>query len=268
MALNIWALTIVKMLGLGYPAFQLVFLRALVGLVLMLPWAWQKRDMFRAVPDLGLHGARVALSAVALSASFYAIARLPFALFTAISFTRPLLMMALAALFLREVISSGRWIAAVIGLIGVTIAVNPGDLVAGWGLPAMFLTVFAGTSAIILTRRLVQAPAVVMMTFYTVGLTAFTAPLAWLTWQPVAPTHWPALLAIGLFAQCAQFCFLRAHALGQAGFLAVLGYSSLVLSTSVGVLVFDEVPSLQFWVGTALIIAATLWVTINRKSKR
>jgi S-adenosylmethionine uptake transporter len=266
MALNIWALSIVKALGLGYPAFQLVFLRAGVGLVLMLPWIWRYRQAFVGLPDLGLHALRVAFSAIALTASFFAISRLPLALFTAISFTRPILTMIAAAWLLKEVITRDRWIAAVVGLVGVMIAVDPSGLSGGWGLAAQVLVVFAATGAVITTRKLVAAPTVVMMTFYTAGLTLIAAPFAVLTWQPVPLDQWPTLLAIGIFAQSAQFCFLRAHRYGQAGFLAALSYASLVFSTTVGYFVFEEVPKAGFWAGAALIIAATLWITLRRRA--
>lgn len=265
MALNIWALAIVKAMGLGYPAFQLVFLRASVGLLLMVPWIIRYRTAFLGVPDLPLHALRVGFSAIALTASFYAIARLPLALFTAISFTRPILTMIAAAWLLKEVISRDRWAAAAVGLVGVIIAVDPSDLSGGWGLAAQILVVLAATGAVITTRRLVAAPTVVMMTFYTAGLTIVTAPFAAAAWQTVPVGQWPLLLSIGVFAQLAQFCFLRAHRFGQAGFLSVLSYSSLVFSTVVGYLVFDELPQPAFWVGAALIIAATSFITIWRR---
>lgn len=265
MALNIWALSIVKAVGLGYPAFQLVFLRAAVGLLLMLPWIWRYRHRFRGIQDLRLHALRVVFSALALTASFYAIARLPLALFTAVSFTRPILTMVAAAWLLREVITGDRWIAACVGLIGVAIAVGPSTVTDPWGLAAQVLVVLAATGAVITTRKLVAAPTVVMMTFYTAGLSLIAAPFAIVTWQPVSASAWPTLLAIGVFAQAAQFCFLRAHRYGQAGFLAVLSYASLVFSTSVGYLVFDELPQRGFWAGALLIIAATLWITLRRR---
>ncbi|PSL20091.1 S-adenosylmethionine uptake transporter [Shimia abyssi] len=265
MALNIWALSIVKALGLGYPAFQLVFLRASVGFLLMLPWIVRHRRAFIGIQDLRFHALRVGFSAVALTASFFAISRLPLALFTAISFTRPILTMIAAAWLLHEVIHRDRWIAAVVGLVGVIIAVDPSGLTGGWGLAAQVLVVFAATGAVITTRRLAAAPTVVMMTFYTAGLTVITLPLALIHWQPVPPHQWPVLLAIGVFAQSAQFCFLRAHYNGQAGFLSVLSYASLVFSTTVGYLVFDELPKTGFWFGAALIISATLWITLRRR---
>lgn len=264
MSLNIWALAIVKAVGLGYPAFQIVFLRGLVGLVLMLPWVLQHRQAFSNLTDLPLHLMRVVFSAIALTASFYAITRLPLALFTAIGFTRPILTMIAAALILREIISRGRWAAALVGLLGVIIAVEPAKLSGGSGLAAQVITVISATAVVIVTRRLVEAPTVVMMTFYTAGLTVIAVPFALASWQPVPADQWPALLAIGAFAQCAQFCFLRAHRYGQAAFLAILSYASLIFSTTVGYWVFEEVPSLSFWFGASLIIAATLWITLRR----
>ena len=264
MSLNIWALAIVKAIGLGYPAFQVVFLRALVGLLLMLPWIVAQRSAFRGIAHLHLHAMRVVFSAIALTASFYAITRLPLALFTAISFTRPILTMIAAAILLREVITRDRWVAALIGLLGVLIAVEPSEVSGGSGLIAQVITVVAATAVVIITRRLVEAPTVVMMTFYTAGLSLIAAPFALTAWQPVVPDQWPALLAIGAFAQAAQFCFLRAHRFGQAAFLAILSYASLLFSTTVGYFVFEEVPSFSFWIGAALIISATLWITLKR----
>lgn len=264
MGLNILALTIVKALGLGYPAVQLVFLRAVTGLIVMMPFIWRDRQTFRMVDRLPLHAMRVVLSALALTTSFFAIARMPFALFTAISFTRPVVTMVLALLFLKEFVPRRRWWAAGVAFVGVYVAVDPALVTPNWGLPAAFMTVLFGTSAIILTRKLSDTPVVVMMTFYTGGLTILTTPVTLAVWTPIALDHLLPLLAIGLFAQCAQFCFLQAHIRAEAAFLSVLGYLSLVITTVVGYLVFSEVPTAAFFTGACLIIAAAAWTTLSR----
>ncbi|MCC1494413.1 DMT family transporter [Cognatishimia sp. F0-27] len=262
MALNIWALSIVKAMGLDYGPAQLVFLRACVGLALIAPWIWRDRRAFRGVDKPVLHLARVAASMLALSASFFALARMPFALFSAIGFTRPFVMMALAALLLHERIPARRWLAALVAFVGVLVAVNPAQMAApSAALLAALATVVFGSLAVILTRALAGTPTVVMMAFYTGGLTLFSAPLAFLSWVPVTAADWVPLLAIGFFAQSAQLCFLRAHALAEAGFLAPLGYLSLVMTTAVGWAVFAERPNAAFVIGATLILAAALWTT-------
>lgn len=265
MVLNVAALTIVKAMGLAYPAPQLVAIRAAVGLAILSPWIGRERAAFAGLADARLHALRVALSAVALTGGFFAVARLPLALYTAIGFTRPVVMMAMAALILGEAIPRARWIAAAVALLGAGIAAGP---VAGaWdpGLMAAVVVVFAGTGAIIVTRRLSAAPPVVLMALYTAGLTVVVGPWAALVWAPVAAAHWPALLMIGVLSQAAQLCFLSAHARADAAVLGVLGYLSLPLTAAVGVAVFDEVPGPRFALGAALIVGSAMAVTLARR---
>lgn len=256
MALNIWALVIVKAMGPDLPAVQIVFLRALVGLVLLSPLIWRAGNLPR-LGQPGRHAARLGFSTLALTTSFYAVAHLPLALFTAVNFTRPLMLMALAAIVLRERITGRQWWAGVVGLAGVAVAVQPDQLGANAaGLLALAVTVVAGTAAVIVTRQMRTEPTLNMMVSYTGGLALLTAGPALWFWQPLSAPGWGAMILVGLFAQTAQFCFLRAQYWGDAGVLAPLGYASLVLSVGMGFAVFGEVPAPGFWLGTALIVLA------------
>lgn len=266
MSLNIWALSIVKWLGTEYTATQIVFLRAATGLALLLPLIWMKRAEFRQIEHLGLHLLRVALSVITLTASFFAISRVPLAVFTAVSFTRPIVTMVLAALVLKEAIGPRRWIAAGVALLGVLIAANPSVVPWTTGLAALGILVFTGSAAIIATRRLRSAPSIVLMTFYTAGLAICTAPLALYSWTPIPASHLGPMLLIGAFSQVAQRCFLNAHYHGEAGFLSVLGYLSLVLSVGVGYLVFNETPGIDFAFGATLVMGAAIWVALRPRA--
>ncbi|MEM9341541.1 MAG: DMT family transporter [Pseudomonadota bacterium] len=268
MSLNIWAISIVKWLDADYPATQIVFIRAAVGLILILPLIWLYRSEFRHIENLSLHLLRVSFSVITLTASFFAISRVPLALFTAINFTRPIVTMVMAALVLGEAIGRRRWVAAGVGFLGVLLAANPREVPWTIGLAALIVVVFTGSAAIIVTRRLRTVPSIVLMTFYTAGLALCTAPFAFVTWVGVRTDHTLALLAVGAFAQGAQLCFLRAHFLGDAGYLSVLGYLSLFLSVTVGIVVFDETPSLGFAAGSLLVVAAAVWVSLRSGSLR
>ncbi len=268
MALNIWALSIIKALGIGYGPAQLVFLRASVGVLVLSPWIWQRRREFIGIDDLPVHLARVAFSAMALGSSFYAISRVPLAFFTAVGFTRPLVTMILAALVLKEMIGPRRWMAALAAMAGIAVAVNPQEAANAAGLIALLIMVLASSGAVILTRRLRDVSKIVLMSFYAVGLTLFSAPIALANWTPIAPAHLAPLLAVGLFASLAQLFYLRAHQLGDAGFLSVLSYLSLIFSVTVGYLIFDEVPNWSFFAGAGLVVTAALWVTMGERNAR
>jgi drug/metabolite transporter (DMT)-like permease len=116
--------------------------------------------------------------------------------------------------------------------------------------------VISGTLAILTTRKLKGTPTVVMMFFYTARLMLLSAPLALLGWIPMAPEHVLPLLAIGAFAQSGQYCFLRAHWLGDTSVLGLLGYLSLPLSGLVGYLFFTEIPTAHTLIGATIILLA------------
>ena len=265
MCFNIWALSIAKSLGADLPSIQIVLVRALVGLAVLVPFvAWQGGMVRLANPWLQV--ARTLLSTVAMTGNFFAVAKLPFALFTTVNFTRPLLMMTLAALLLGERSRPKQWLAAGVGLIGVAIAVNPGSLGAESiaGLAALFASVITGTLGVIILRRLRNEDALAQMIWQTAGLSLAALLPAIYFWQPPG-AHWPILLSIGVFSQLAQFCFMRAHYWAEAGVLAPLAYSSLLLSGTVGYFVFDEVPTTGLYVGAGLIIGAALMAGQKRK---
>ncbi|WP_022705171.1 DMT family transporter [Pseudorhodobacter ferrugineus] len=265
MCFNVWALAIAKSLGMDLPPIQIVLVRALVGLALLVPFVVYNGGMVR-LTNPRLQVMRTLLSTIAMTGNFFAVAKLPFALFTTVNFTRPLLMMTLAAWLLRERILPKQWLAGGIGLIGVAIAVDPFSLGASslGGLAALFASVVAGTIAVIILRRLRNEDALAQMIWQTAGLSlAALIPAAYF-WQPPG-AHWPILVAIGLFSQTAQFCFMRAHYWADAGVIAPLGYASLILSVSVGYFVFHEVPTTGLYFGAALIIGAALMAGNRRK---
>ncbi|NEX47219.1 DMT family transporter [Pseudotabrizicola algicola] len=255
---------IVKLQGATYPAAQLVFLRALLGGALIVPLVWRHRRDFAAMRHPWRNAARVACNAGALTCNFLALAHLPLALVTAISFTRQPVTMVLAVTFLRERVRPLAWAGTALAFCGVMVMIGPVALAPGLGLLAALGSVLFGSLATIQTRALRAESAVVMMVFYVVGLLVLTAGPAWLFWVPVQQQDWPALFAIGLLAQIGQFCFLRAYRFSPASVLAPLSYGALVLATGAGWLVFGDVPTLATGAGIAIILLALRIVHLAR----
>jgi len=263
MCLHIGALILVKSLGSSYPTIQIVFFRAATGLLVLLPWILASFNSFATIKHWRMHLARVVFSTLAISCGYYAVARMPFALFTALNYLRPAVLMIMAVLVLNEVISKRRWFAVALGFFGVLIAVQPGGYAFNIATVVLLIAVVAGSTATILLRRLKGTPEIVMMVFYTVGLLIFTAPFALTQWVPVASKDIVAVIAIGVLAQFAQLCFLKAHWLGDVGFLSPLSYCSLILSAGAGYILFNEIPSLALVVGAGFILISA--VLVNRR---
>ncbi|MEP9398590.1 DMT family transporter [Mesorhizobium sp. KR2-14] len=247
---------LVKAQGMVYPAFQLVFIRSLIGLMFIMPLIWRHRHQIRHPRHPWKNISRISCNAIALTSQFLAYTMLPLAVVNALSFSRPLITMAMAVAFLGETVSRLRWIGAGLAFAGVLVMLAPGGVEWNLGLLAVFGTVFFGSLAIIQTRALRDENTTVMMVFYTVGLAVITAVPAIFVWQPVKAFDWIPLLGIGLLAQAGQYCFLRAYRLAEASVLAPIGYLSIVMTTAAGYLFFGEVPDGRIAIGAVLILIA------------
>lgn len=247
---------LVKAQGMVYPAFQLVFIRSLIGLLFILPLIWRHRRQIRHTKHPWKNISRISCNAIALTSQFMAYTLLPLAVVNALSFSRPLVTMAMAVAFLGETVSRLRWVGAAFAFAGVLVMLAPGGVEWNLGLLAVFATVVFGSLAIIQTRMLRDENTTVMMVFYTVGLAVITAVPAIFVWQPVKTFDWVPLLGIGLLAQAGQYCFLRAYRLADASVLAPIGYLSIVVTTAAGYIFFGEVPDQRIVIGAIVILIA------------
>jgi S-adenosylmethionine uptake transporter len=258
---------LVKMQGASYPAVQLVFIRALIGLLLILPMIWRHRRQLVHSRDPLRNIMRISCNAVALTGNFVALTMLPLVLVNALGFTRPLVSMLMAVIMLGERVSRWRWIGAVFAFAGVLVMLAPDAFAWNFGLVAVLLSIVFGALATIQTRMLHYENTTVMMVFYTAGLTVITFVPALFVWQPVRSEDWPALIGIGLLAQLGQFCFLRAYQIASASLLAPFGYLSIVFATASGYFFFDEAPDLRTLIGIVVIIAALQAITFLERRK-
>lgn len=247
---------LVKAQGVTYPAFQLVFIRAMIGLIFILPLIWRHRMEMLRVKYPWRNLFRICCNAIALTSNFIAITLLPLATVNAIGFSRPLVTMAMAVAFLGERVSRYRWAGACLAFAGVLVVIGPGGAEFNAGVLVVLVWVVFGAFAVIQTRALRQENTTVMMVFYTVGLAVITAVPAIWTWKPVAPLDWGPLLAIGLLAQMGQYCFLRAYRIADASVLAPVSYLSILFVTAVGYFLFDEVPETRVVLGIAIILVS------------
>ena len=165
---------LVKAQGVTYPAFQLVFIRAMIGLIFILPLIWRHRMEMLRVKYPWRNLLRICCNAIALTSNFIAITLLPLATVNAVGFSRPLVTMAMAVAFLGERVSRYRWAGACLAFAGVLVVIGPGGAEFNGGVLVVLVSVVFGALAVIQTRALRQENTTVMMVFYTVGLAVIT----------------------------------------------------------------------------------------------
>jgi len=259
--------TLLKLLGSRYDPTLLAFFRSVIGLVLLLPvLAGYGLAVVRTNRPF-MHGLRVIFGSGAMLCGFYAVALLPLAESTALNFTRPLIMMVLAVIFLAEAVGWRRWTAAAVGFAGVLVMVQPGSAAFD---PAMLVSLagsFFGCASVVVIKKLAQTDTTASLMFSSAVLTTvFTAIPAYFIWQTPVLLDVPIILAMGLLGTFTQYLFLRAYTLANAAVLAPIDYSRLLFAIVLGYAVFGDLPAVATLIGAAIVAASTLYI-VRREAK-
>ena len=260
---------LVKWLGQTLHPFEISFFRALVALLVILP-IFARSGGLRAgikteIPLLQLF--RGVVGSVAMFLGFYAIVALPLAEAQAISFSRNLFLVPLAAFILSEVVGIRRAVAAAIGFLGVVIMLRPGlgenslGLVLSIGALAALGHAFMVALATVLVNIASRYDGPMTLMFYTntVSITLIAIP-TYFVWQTPSMVELFMLIAMGLLATLSHNCFIRAFALGEASAIAPVDYSRLVFAAIAGWLVFGSVPDFYTIIGAAIIVGSSFYI--------
>ncbi|WP_229583336.1 DMT family transporter [Paracoccus sp. S-4012] len=192
---------------------------------------------------------------------FYAVAQLPLAVSTSISFSKAMFVTLFAGLFLAEATGIWRWAAVLVGFSGVLILSDPtaGQQISVLGLAAGVVSAAAAAAGAILTRRLAQTdPAEVLLLNQTAIGTLILAPLAIWSWQTPEPATLMLLVATGLLSVLGNTSMIGALRVGEASVIAPVDFSRAIFAGVLGYLVFSEVPNAQALAGMAIIALGTL----------
>lgn len=263
---------LVRALGETVPVGQVVFFRSAFAVLPVVLIFTLRREIGAAVRTrrLGGHVGRGLLGVGGMFFNFGALARLPLAEATAISFAGPLITVALAAIFLKERVRVYRWSAVSVGFVGVLVMLAPHlDLARiaaqtpAETLGAMFalLGAFTNAGSVIQTRRLTDTETTSSIVLYFSLVCAFagllTLPLGWK--MPTA-LELAALVSIGVLGGLAHLLLTESYRYAPASLVAPFDYTSIVWAFVLGYAMFGEVPTIVVYIGTAIVAAAGLFV--------
>lgn len=246
--------------------YQAVFLRFAFGLLLMVPMVMKTGVATLVTRRLPLFGVRGVLSAAEMCLWFMAVLYLPLAEATTLNFTVPLFGTILAALVLRETVRIHRWLAVVIGFVGVGLIIQPGTDAMQ---PASLFPIAAAmcmACAGMITKQLVSTESTTSLLFYLMVITTPVSLIpALFVWQT------PSWTAIGLMAVAAlmmnvmQICNVKALQLADYSFFVGFSYLRLPIIAILALILFGEVPDIWIIPGGAMIIGAAIYVALRER---
>jgi drug/metabolite transporter (DMT)-like permease len=259
---------LIKMLGEDYPAALQTFYRQLAGMIVLLPMILRDpRGSFRTTRP-GILIFRALAGTTGMILAFYAYQKLPLADANALSFTRTLWVVPLAAVVLKERIGARRIIATTIGFLGALLMLQPAAASGDAYLSAPALAALASALLIAMT---VTGMKFMTRDHTTMTLMAWSAalglvlavPPALFVWRWPEPVDLLLLATMGVLGTITQACYIKGMAEGDATVMAPVDYSRLVFAIILGFLLFGEIPNSLTMLGAGIIIASTLYITIR-----
>ena len=111
----------------GYPLGQVLFFRGFFGIIIyFLIMPRDRIKNFYYTKRAGLHFLRCFFGLIALIAIFIALRNLPLATVVSISFAAPIFTTIFSIFFLSEKVGFYRWLAVLIGFVGIIVITEPG----------------------------------------------------------------------------------------------------------------------------------------------
>ena len=259
---------IVKFTGDRIHPAQMSIFRYGVGFILLMPLFIRTGPERLKSKRIKLHFFRAILASLGQAGIFYAVIHLHLADATAMTFTRPLFLTILAIFVLKEVVSGHRWGATIIGFAGVIVMMRPfgGEIDIAWFVALFTALLFASGLIIIRVLARDDPPGTILFWYHIFGMIIFAGPAAYV-WVHPTPVEWVLLVGIAASTAVGMNFFVRGFSIGESSLMGTMEYIRLVFAAAAGYLIFLEVPDLWTWVGAAIIVSATLYITRHEAAK-
>ena len=203
-----------------------------------------------------LHAIRTISGWAGVTLMFAAVAYIPLADATAITFLNPVFGMILAIPILGERVGKWRWRAAFIAFVGAVILIRPS---VGGIEPAALLALSAAVVMgleLTIIKKLAGREGPLQILFFNnlIGCAIASCAVIWV-WQMPNTLQWIMLAALGCLMAAAQSFFVNAMARADASFVAPFSYATLIFATLYDIYFYRVIPDIVTLIGAGMILA-------------
>ena len=269
---------IIKTMSGNYALLQIVLIRTLFTIPIVLS-VLLLNGGFKALRTKtpGLQILRGIAMFLAYIFFFMALSALPFSTNQALFFSSPLFITALSAPLLKEAVGWRRWMAVLVGFVGVLIVVRPDS--ASFEVATLFAlaAAFAYALSIVTTRKMDDSGAVT--TVYTAGVylagaLIFSPIFATIesdsahpsiefltrTWYAMPPRDVATIALLAVIWGLGMALLSTAYQTTPVATLAPIEYSSVAYGIIFGFVFWQEIPTAQMLLGLVLIVGSGLFI--------
>ncbi len=259
----------VKWLVVGLPVFQILFVRS-VTIFLLCVAVGHGAVVRKAIASPVLKPMFIRnLLLLAAWLSYYTAARdLGLAELTTLYYASPILITILAVPVLKEHVPPLRWLAVLVGFVGVMVACDPlgaGMTINTPVLLALQAAVFWAIGTVLLRKTALKEVTLVQMTLSSGFFILFTCVPMAIYWVPPRLADLGLMAGTGLIAGIAQYALFEGMRRAPVSVLAPFEYSSLVWAFMLGFAIWGDIPGAQVFAGAALIISAGMIIIAGER---
>lgn len=253
-----------KYVGMRLHSLEVSFFRFSFGALTLVPFILYYGAKTLKTSNPLVHFSRGALLFFGMTAWTYGVTMVPVTTATMVSFTIPLFVLILAKFFLSENITWQRWGATLVGFLGILVTLRPH---AADFNPEVMVFVFASLSFAmldIINKKFIVKESMISMLFYSALITALLSIVpASHYWQTPNTEELGLLFLLGASSNLILFLILKAFALLDATAIAPYRYLELIISATVGYIVFGDVPTSSTFLGALIVIPSTLFIVYS-----
>ena len=246
--------------SVDYPIGQVLFFRGFFGIIFYLFILPRERlHNFYKTKRPSLHFLRCISGLVALVAIFIALRKLPLATVVSISFAAPVFTTIMSIFLLSEKVGLYRWLAVIVGFIGILIISEPGY--SSLNLYYLYPIIFCfGLSYVAITiKQLSTSEPVWLISFYfslsIMFISFFTITTGWI--MPSIKDLF-LLSLLGILGGLANLWLTQSYKFSDVSLVTPLKYLALVFAIFFGYVIWDEVPSSKTLIGSLLVIISSI----------
>ena len=280
----------VKGLGGDYPVLEMVVLRNLVALPFTLFFfRYEGKRGLPTTKQFKREFIRGIFLFLSYTTFMMGLAALPLADVESIRFSGPMMITILSVFMLGEKVESSRWLALIVGFVGVLLIVRPGSATFNIGSIFILISVLFYALTVMSTRKLQATDSSATMAFYSslvylaaalilVPLTLVIGEIpdahpsiAFLFRDWTMPTLLDGVIMCGLGLVWAGWTYFmaRAYSLAQASVAAPFEYLSLPINVMWGFAIWREIPTWMTLAGAALTLLSGMFILyLDRRARR
>ncbi len=243
-----------------YPLGEVLFFRGFFGIMPLLFLIPPERfKNFYYTKRAGLHFLRCISGLIALISIFIALRSLPLATVVSITFAAPIFTTILSIIFLSEKVGFYRWLAVLVGFIGIIIISEPGfsSLNFYYIYPIIFCL---GLSYVAIAIRQLSKTEPVWLISLNFSILITLAGITTIPFGWIMPSIKDLFLlsSVGILGGFANLWLSQSYKYSEVSLVSPLKYLALIFGIFFGYIIWNEIPTMKTLLGSSLVIISSI----------